>query len=53
VFNRLFDRAASRLGLVGRWLRGRWGRGLLGFVGVLCLAAAGVLLLLDWIGWTW
>src|SRR5439155_23813338 len=51
--NRLFDRAASRLGIAGRWMKRPWGRALLGWVGLLCLAAAGVLLLLDWIGWTW
>jgi hypothetical protein len=51
--NRLFDRAVSRLGFAGRWMKRPWGRSLLGWVGLLCLAAAGVLLLLDWIGWTW
>jgi hypothetical protein len=51
--NRLFDRAVSRLGFAGRWMKRPWGRALLGWLGLLCLAAAGVLLLLDWIGWTW
>jgi hypothetical protein len=51
--NRVFDRVVSPLGFFGRWFRGRWGRTFLGWVGLLCLAAAAVLLLLDWIGWPW
>jgi hypothetical protein len=51
--NRLFDRAVSRFGFAGRWMKRPWGRALLGWVGLLCLAAAVVLLLLDWFGWTW
>ncbi len=51
--NRLFDAAAFGLGAPGRWLRRPTGRTLLGLVGVLLLAAAAALALVDRIGWTW
>jgi hypothetical protein len=50
--NRLFDRGVSHLGPAGRWLRGRTGRAVLGGAGLLLLAAALGVVLLDWIGWT-
>ena len=50
--NRIFDRGMARLGRPGRWLRRPRGRALLGWTGLLFLAAALTLVLLDWIGWT-
>jgi hypothetical protein len=50
--NRGFDAAVTPLGPVGRWLRQPAGRALVGWTGVLCLAAAAAVLLLDWLGWT-
>lgn len=47
--NRAFDRWAGRLGAPGRWLRRPRGRSVLGWTGLLCLVAALVLLLKDWI----
>lgn len=49
--NRVFDRWAARLGRPGHWLRQPRGRTLLGWTGLLFLAAALTLVLLDWIGW--
>jgi hypothetical protein len=51
--NRLFDAIAFGLGSPGRWLRRPTGRTLLGLVGLLLLAAAAALALIDRIGWTW
>jgi hypothetical protein len=51
--NRGFDGLAFALGAPGRWLRRPAGRTLLGVAGLLLLAAALALLLLDRIGWTW
>ncbi len=51
--NRTFDRWTLRLGSPGRWLRGPQGRALLGWTGLLLLAAALAWGVLDWIGWTW
>jgi hypothetical protein len=53
AFNGLFDLLLLPLGPVGKWLRGRGGRILLGTLGVLALLAAGALAVADWIGWTW
>ncbi len=51
--NRVFDRAAMRLGRPGRWLRGSRGRAYLGWIGIGCLATAVLWCLADWIGWPW
>ncbi|HLJ95984.1 MAG TPA: hypothetical protein VKU02_22610 [Gemmataceae bacterium] len=51
--NRAFDFATGWLGPLGRWLRGPAGRGLLGWVGLLLLAAALAWLAWDGLGWTW
>lgn len=51
--NRVFDGLAFALGAPGRWLRRPAGRALLGAAGLLLLAAALALALLDRIGWTW
>lgn len=51
--NRVFDRTVGRLGRPGRWLRGTAGRTLLGWLGILCLAGALVLGVLDALGWGW
>jgi hypothetical protein len=50
--NFLFDKAVSPLGPLGRWLRGPWGRAAVGGVGLLFLAAALALVLMDWLGWS-
>jgi hypothetical protein len=47
-----FENATNPFGFLGRWLRQPIGRAFLGWVGVLCLAAAVALVLLDWFGWT-
>jgi hypothetical protein len=49
--NRLFDRLTVLFGAPGSWLRRRRGRTLLGWAGVLLLAAAAVLALATWRGW--
>jgi hypothetical protein len=51
--NRLFDSTAFALGAPGRWLRRPTGRTLLGVVGLLLLAAAVALVVINRIGWTW
>jgi hypothetical protein len=51
--NRRFDGFAFGLGSTGRWLRRPVGRTLLGLVGLLLLAAAVAVVLLDRFGWTW
>jgi hypothetical protein len=51
--NRVFDRTVGRLGRPGRWLRGAAGRTLLGWIGLLCLAGALALGVLDLLGWSW
>lgn len=51
--NRVFDACTGWLGPVGRWLQGPWGRTFLGLVGLMLLAAAAALGVLDWMGWTW
>ena len=48
--NRFFDRHTYRLGALGRWLRRPAGRAVLGWTGLLLLAAAAVLLA-RWIRW--
>jgi hypothetical protein len=52
AINRLFDFGLGFLGPLGRWLRQPFGRAVLGWFGVLCLAAAVVVAVLDWLGWT-
>ncbi|MBL8797495.1 MAG: hypothetical protein JNM56_26580 [Planctomycetia bacterium] len=51
--NRTFDRTVGRLGKPGRWLRSAAGRTLLGWIGLLCLAAALALGVFDALGWAW
>ena len=51
--NVTFDHGTAWLGPVGRWLRAPGGRALLGWTGVLLLAAAVAWLVLDEMGWTW
>jgi hypothetical protein len=51
--NRRFDCWTLRLGGPGRWLRSTQGRAVLGWTGVLLLAAALAWGILDWIGWIW
>lgn len=51
--NRVFDGCVALLGPLGHWLQSPTVRTFLGLTGLLCLAAAAVLLLLDRIGWTW
>jgi hypothetical protein len=50
--NRTFDRTMMRLGRPGRWLRSRQGRTVLGWLGVVLLAAALARAIIDVIGWT-
>jgi hypothetical protein len=51
--NQVFDHCAGRLGRAGRWLQRPAGRALLGWTGLVCLAAAVALLVYDWIRWNW
>lgn len=51
--NRAFDQATLLLGEPGAWLRSSAGRALLGVTGLLLLAAAGLWLARDWLGWSW
>jgi len=51
--NGIFDLFALCLGRPGRWLRSSAGRSVLGWLGLVLLAAAGALQVLTWIGWTW
>jgi hypothetical protein len=53
VVNKVFDVVTYPLGPLGAWLRGPTGRGLLAFLGGVFLAAAGIILALDWCEWTW
>jgi hypothetical protein len=50
--NGSFDRATIPLGAPGRWLRGRWGRAVLGGIGLLLWALALAFVLAAWTGWT-
>jgi hypothetical protein len=52
-FNAGFDLCLAPWGPLGDWFKGRPGRGLLGAVGLLCLAGAVALAVADGIGWTW
>jgi hypothetical protein len=49
--NQAFDRYAAALGAPGRWLSGPSGRSVIGWTGLLLLAAAAAWGLLDWMGW--
>ena len=51
--NVAFDWSTGWLGPLGRWLREPGGRALVGWVGLLLLAAALAWLAWDGIGWTW
>jgi hypothetical protein len=51
--NWAFDYAMSWLGPPGRWLCGSGGRALLGWGGLLLIAAALAWIALDGMGWTW
>lgn len=50
LLNGLFDLLTLPLGPLGGALRSRWGKAFLGAVGVLCLAAAGAWVILDYLG---
>jgi hypothetical protein len=52
-FNQAYDSSTYWLGGLGRWLRSPGGRTLLGVLGLVLLAGAGVWLLCDLMGWTW
>jgi hypothetical protein len=52
-FNRVFDSIAYFLGKPGQWLSGPRGRNILGWTGLLMMAAAGLWVVKDWLGWTW
>jgi hypothetical protein len=51
--NRGFDSAMGWLGPVGRSLRGKQGRNLLGITGLGLMLGALLWLLKDWMGWNW
>jgi hypothetical protein len=51
-FNTAFDLCLAPLGPTGRFFRGRPGRLGLAILGLGCLVAAAVVLLIDWAGWT-
>src|SRR5262249_23722874 len=51
--NRLFDACLVPFGPLGSWLRRSAGRNLLGWTGLLMLAATAGLALCDYLGWTW
>jgi hypothetical protein len=51
--NRTFDHYTFWLGRPGRWLQGRTGRAMLGWLGLGLLGAALVWCLSNWFGWTW
>jgi hypothetical protein len=51
-FNAAFDALLTPFGPPGRWLKGKGGRGVLGAVGLLCLAGAAALAAYDGFGWT-
>jgi hypothetical protein len=50
-FNSAFDLCLTPLGPVGDFLRSRTGRLSLAVLGLGCLVAAAVVLVIDWIGW--
>ena len=52
-FNQGFDACLAPLGPPGRWLCGPRGRGMLGFVGLMCLVAAAAIAVCARMGWTW
>jgi hypothetical protein len=52
AFNRIFDLCLAPLGPTGQLFRGRPGRIGLAILGLGCLVAAAVVLLIDWAGWT-
>lgn len=51
--NQGFDRGTTRLGLLGRLLRSRPGRTLIGIAGLGLLALALAWIGKDWLGWNW
>lgn len=51
--NRSYDRIALGLGAPGQWLRRPGGRNLVGLLGLMMIAVAVVLVVVDRIGWTW
>lgn len=52
-FNQGFDACLAPLGAPGRWLSGRRGRSVFGFVGLLCLVVAAAIAISAGMGWTW
>jgi hypothetical protein len=53
AFNVVFDFFLGLWGAPGRFFCARIGRAFLAMIGLLCLIAAGVLAVGDWMGWTW
>ena len=51
--NRTFDRCTASLGRPGRWLQGRGGRMLLGWLGIALLIGSLAWGLSNWFDWTW
>jgi hypothetical protein len=51
--NQVYDRCSQLLGPTGRWLRGEHARALLGWVGIVLLAAAVTWVTVEGIGWIW
>jgi hypothetical protein len=51
--NRAFDRCTARLGHPGRWLQGRGGRRVLGWLGIGLLLGSVAWGLGNWFDWTW
>lgn len=51
--NQGFDGATLAFGGAGRWMRSEVGRMLLGFLGIVMLAAGIVWFLKDYLGWQW
>ncbi len=48
-----FDGCLALFGPVGKPLRSKTGKNVLGTIGLLCLTVAGLLASIDWFGWTW
>jgi hypothetical protein len=51
-FNQGFDACLAQLGAPGQWLSGN-GRAVLGFIGLVCLAAAVAIAVNTGMGWSW
>lgn len=51
--NQTYDKTVGLLGPLGAKLSAPRGRNLLGLIGILLLAAAGLVWIVEWSGWTW